>query len=84
MTTPDVVPADHTAPERPGPGFWIGLIIGGAVMAFGIRGVVTDFGRTQSVNLALWVIGADILHDLLIAPIAIGIGWTVARVGPRT
>lgn len=80
---PEPAAPEPAASERTGVTFWIALIMGGAVMAFGIRGVITEFGREQSTNLATWVIGADLLHDLLIAPIAILVGWSVVRLAPR-
>ena len=81
MTAPvhDRVGAGH---ERPGATFWVGLLIGGGVMAFGIRGVLMQSGATDPSALTSWVIGADLLHDLLIAPIAVAIGWGVNRAVP--
>ena len=69
--------------ERPGAIFWIGLAIGGAVMAFGVRGVIMDSRATHPTELARWVIGADLLHDFLLAPLVIAGGWIAVRVVPR-
>ena len=81
MTAPihDRVAAER---ERPGATFWVGLVIGGGVMAFGLRGVLMQSGATDPGALTRWVIGADLLHDLVIAPIAIAIGWCVNRAVP--
>ncbi len=75
---------EPAADERPGAIFWIGLVIGGAVMAFGIRGVLMDSRATHPTELVRWVIGADLLHDFLFAPLVIAGGWLVVRVVPRT
>ncbi|MBK5287235.1 MAG: hypothetical protein JJE46_02090 [Acidimicrobiia bacterium] len=87
MTTNGVATADAAAVpatgDRPGPGFWIGLIVGGAVMAFGVRGVFMDSRGTRPVALAGWIVGADLVHDLVIAPIAVAVGWTIGRLVPR-
>ena len=69
--------------ERPGAVFWIGLAIGGAVMAFGVRGALMDSRATHPTELVRWVIGADLVHDLLFAPLVIAGGWLVVRVVPR-
>ncbi len=72
----------ETDRDRPGPAFWIGLVIGGAVMAFGIRGVFMNSHATDPVVLVQWVVGADLVHDLIVAPVAIAVGWAVTRVVP--
>ena len=72
----------ETDRDRPGVAFWVGLVIGGAVMAFGIRGVFMNSRATDPIVLAEWVIGADLVHDLLVAPIAIAVGWAVSRMVP--
>jgi len=69
--------------DRPGAIFWIGLVIGGAVMAFGVRGVIMDSRATHPTELARWVIGADVLHDFLFAPLVVASAWIVVRVVPR-
>jgi hypothetical protein len=77
------VTSPSDAPEAHGATFWIGLVIGGAVMAFGIRGVLMQSAATRPAELARYVIGADLLHDLLFAPIVIALGWVVVRLVPR-
>jgi hypothetical protein len=72
----------ETDRDRPGVAFWIGLVIGGAVMAFGIRGAFMNSRATDPAVLVQWVVGADLVHDLLIAPIAIGVGWAATRIVP--
>jgi hypothetical protein len=67
---------------RPGPGFWIGFAVGVTVMAYGIRGLVEQVGTETAGSVARWIVGADLAHDLVLAPIAIGVGWTAGRVVP--
>jgi hypothetical protein len=76
--------SDGDASDRPGAAFWVGLVVGGAAMAFGVRGVLMDAAGTQPGVLVRWVVGADLLHDLLFAPVVIGLGWVVVRVVPRS
>jgi hypothetical protein len=73
-----------TEEERPGATFWLALVIGGAVMAFGVRGVLMNHRATNPTELVRWVIGADLLHDFLFAPVVIALGWLVVRVVPRS
>lgn len=70
-------------PDRPGgPAFWTGLVLGGAVMAYGVRGALTDSAGTHPAALATWVVGADLAHDLLVVPIIATVGWVTARLVP--
>ena len=64
--------------------FWLGLVIGGAVMAFGARGVLADLGPDNPVKLATWVVGLDLAHDLLLAPAVVILGLLLARVLPAS
>jgi hypothetical protein len=61
-------------------GLWIGLILGGPVIAFGIAGAVNDADRTHPAELARWVLGAALAHDLVFAPLVLASGWTLARI----
>ena len=81
-------PADATTPsvgahrERAGVTFWVAFVIGAGIMAFGIRGAIMEL-KDSAPDVAKWVVGADLLHDFVVAPIAVGIGWGVNRVVPR-
>jgi len=67
---------------RLGVSFWIGLAVGGAVMAFGLRGVLTELGPGNPFKLAEWVVGLDLVHDLLLAPLVVLAGLALAAVLP--
>ena len=70
-----------TAPQYR-PAFWIGLAAGGALMAFGAVGLVSDTGIDGTVKVGGWLVGADVAHDFVIAPLACLIGAAVARALP--
>lgn len=64
-------------------GFWISAAIGWAIIAYGLRGLFHHHVDTRPPNLGLFVIGGDVVHDLLFAPVVLLIGVAVARVAPR-
>jgi len=76
-------PPPTDASDDHGATFWIGVLIGGAILAYGIRGVVTAPDGLRTADLARWVIGADLAHDLVLLPVAIGLGALALRVTPR-
>jgi hypothetical protein len=59
--------------------FWTGLVLGWALIAFGVRQVLVDADATNPPGLARWVLGGLIVHDLLLAPIATAIAVALAR-----
>ena len=64
-------------------GLWIGLAIGGPVIAFGIAGAINDSSRTHPAELARWIVGGAIVHDLAFAPLVLGGSSILARVSRR-
>lgn len=68
---------------RFGPAFWIALPVGAAVMAFGTVGLVGDLGLSGGVDVARWLVGADLANDLVLAPLACLVGAAIARLLPR-
>ncbi len=66
------------APPRPP---WPALAIGGAVMGYAVVGAWRDLGADFG-GWALWVVGADLAHDAIVAPLACLLGALVARVVP--
>jgi hypothetical protein len=68
-----------------GPGgrrFWASAVIGWGVIAWGVAGIVTNSLDTRPANLARFVVGGALLHDLVVAPLAIVAGVAVARAVP--
>ena len=72
------------APARPTPRtFWVGLGIGLLMMAWGVRlylEATPDLDRR--LDLVKWIVGVDLAHDLLLAPVVVGVGFVVSRAVP--
>jgi hypothetical protein len=65
-----------------GPFFWITAIGGWAVVGYGVRGLLQHRVDTRPGNLAKFVVGGALAHDLLFAPAILIVGVLVARVVP--
>lgn len=66
-----------------GPRFWVGLAVGVAVMGWGLwlflDATPRFAGRRSFVH---WLVGADVLHDLVFAPLVAVAAWLLARAVP--
>ncbi len=71
------------APRPAGPRFWITAALGWAVIGWGVVGIVSNSLDTRPANLAKFVVGGALLHDLIVAPVAILAGVMVVRAVPR-
>ena len=71
------------SPPRYGREFWIALPIGTAIMAFGGVGLIGDTGLRAGMEVGGWLVGADVAHDFVLAPLACLIGAAVTRALPR-
>jgi hypothetical protein len=78
--TAEIDPTDDR--RRPGPLFWISAAAGWAVIGFGLRGIFQQSVDTRPPDLARFVVGGALLHDLVVAPLVILAGVLVARVVP--
>jgi hypothetical protein len=56
---------------------------GWAVIAWGLRGIFQHSLDTRPANLARFVVGGALLHDLFVAPLVIVAGVLLARTVPR-
>lgn len=80
-----------TRPEDPamasgdpgGPVFWAGAVVGWGIIAAGVVGLLSQSAQTRPADAARWVIGAAILHDVVVAPVVIGIGVVLTKLAPR-
>lgn len=63
-----------------GPVFWIGLVVGWAVMAFGLWTLFRRAEATRPTSFATLFVGLVLVHDLVLAPLVTAI---VAWAGPR-
>jgi Na+/melibiose symporter-like transporter len=64
-------------------GLLIGLALGVPVIGYGLRGALVDAGDTHPPELARWVIGAALVHDLVIVPLAAAVALLARRFTPR-
>lgn len=60
---------------------WLFLLPGLAAVGYGASGLLT--ADVPLGAWATWFVGSALLHDLLLAPVWIGLGWLAARVLPR-
>lgn len=67
-------------PERHGATFWVSAAVGWLIIAVGVRGVFEKAIDTRPAQLARFVVGGALVHDLLVAPLAILAGVALARV----
>ncbi|HEX9697191.1 MAG TPA: hypothetical protein VGB64_12875 [Actinomycetota bacterium] len=67
-----------------GPLFWSGVAIGWAFIAAGAVGMIAQARFAKPSETALWIAGAVLAHDALVAPIVIVIAHALRRiVAPR-
>lgn len=67
-------------PHRAGAAFWVSAALGWALILVGVRGVFAHRIDTRPGQLARFVVGGALIHDLLVAPIVILLGVALARV----
>lgn len=72
----------HDRHAPPGRLFWPAVAGGWVVMAAGAWGLLSDADRTRPVESARFVLGAAVVHDLLLAPVVVLVGLGVAKVVP--
>jgi hypothetical protein len=60
----------------------VGLALGVPVMLFGVRGILVDARDTHPAELARWLVGAAVVHDLVLLPVVGGMGWALRRLTP--
>ena len=63
--------------------FWLSAVAGWVVIAVGVRGIVQNSLDTRPGNLARFVVGGALLHDLVVAPLVIVVAVGVGRAVPR-
>ncbi len=73
-----------TTREHPtSPIFWVGLVAGWGVMAYGIWGFLADHRSTVPARTVWWIAGTAVAHDAIVAPVATLIGLGLAALLPR-
>ena len=62
--------------------FWCGVVVGGAICIYGLHGLIGALHGIRSRQFLQWFVGADLAHDLIVAPVACLVGALVARTVP--
>ena len=74
-------PADSESTTG-GAGFWIAVVVGGAIGTYGLVGLLGAAPATRPPQALLGAFGLHLLHDAVIAPLACAIGFALARLLP--
>lgn len=82
MTDPDA-PAIEPEQRLARPIFWVSAVLGWAVIAYAVRGLLQHHVDTRPANLAKFFVGGALAHDLLFAPVVLLAGVLLARFAPR-
>ena len=54
--------------------FWSCAVVGGAICLYGLHGLIGALDGVTSRQFLQWFVGADIAHDLIVAPAACLVG----------
>lgn len=78
------VPVHLSEEEAPhGAFFYACLIIGWAVIVFGLHGMVANAGQTNPSALARILVGLNVVNDAVVIPLLVVAGFLSRRVLPR-
>ena len=61
---------------------WLFVLPGLAAVLYGVYGLLTAGSRVPLGSWLTWFVGSALLHDLVIAPVWIGLGWLATRFLP--
>jgi hypothetical protein len=59
------------------------IAAGAAVLAYGVWLMVREQTLPQLVSVAKWLVAGVVIHDGVLAPLALGVGWLVHRRFPH-
>jgi hypothetical protein len=78
------VDAPTTAADRDERSRWFlpALIVGWAIIGAALVGMVRDTSRTKPAELARYVLGFALVHDLIVVPLVLLVGWLLTRFVP--
>ena len=74
----------HADDTPTGPAWRVGLILGVAIFAFGLFGLLSNATQTLPGDWLAWVVSAVLVHDVIVAPVVIAGGFLLARVVPAS
>ena len=64
--------------------FWTAAVIGGAICLYGLHGLIGALNGVTSRQFLQWFVGADLAHDLIVAPAAGVAGLAITRFVPAS
>ena len=70
---------DTTSPR----GLVAGLVLGVPLMLVGARAALVAARDTHPAELARWVVGAAVVHDLVLLPVVAVLGWALRHLTPQ-
>ena len=83
MTAPDARSGTGARPvDRPGPIAWVVIAAGWALIGWVVAGVLREADRTHPGSWATWVIGAALVHDLVVLPLVLLVGLGLSNAIP--
>src|SRR3954449_3988539 len=59
------------------------VVAGGMLLALGAFRLATELAVGDLVALLLWLVAAVVLHDVVVAPLTVGVGFTLTHLPPR-
>lgn len=62
--------------------FWPAVVVGGAVMAVGVRGLLVNGADTNPRRWLVLFLASALAHDFVVAPVVIGVGVALAKALP--
>jgi hypothetical protein len=65
------------------PVFWVGLVVGWAVMGYGVWGFLSNHRSTVPARTVWWIAGTAVAHDAIVAPLVTLVGLLLANLLPR-
>jgi hypothetical protein len=82
VSKPDAPDRAIAETSRYGPTFWVSVVLGWAAISYGVWLVVSEASITHPGNYATYFVGLALIHDLLVAPVALVVATIVRRVVP--
>jgi hypothetical protein len=68
--------------ERPGVVAWVAIVGGWVVMAVAVAGAFGDERLRGIGSWVTWLVGAALVHDLVVLPMVVAVGWLLTRAVP--
>ena len=68
--------------ERPGMVAWSAIVGGWVVMAVAVAGAFGDERLRGIGSWVTWLVGAALVHDLVVLPVVVAVGWLLTRAVP--